>query len=214
MPALDLLQSQSDGCIEQDDLPDIAEMLDISTADVFGVFSYYSMYNKKAVGKYHLQVDTNIPAMLMGSEEILSFLEEKLGIKVSETTDDGMFTLSEVEDLGSCGTAPVIQVNDRYYENMTIQKTEELISSLRKGVMPDWKSTDNFDTQCNVLLKRRGVSNSTSIDTYIADDGYKAWEKAQKIEPAAIIEEVKQSGLRGLGGAGFPTGTKYPQIQV
>ena len=114
MPALDLLQRQAGGRIAKEDLPEIADMLNISTADVFGVFSYYSMYNKKPVGKYHLQVDTNIPAMLMGAEEILSTLEEKLGIKASETTDDGLFTLSVVEDLGSCGTAPLIQVTDRY----------------------------------------------------------------------------------------------------
>jgi NADH:ubiquinone oxidoreductase subunit E len=89
------------------------------------------MYNTKPVGKYHLQVDTNIPGFLCGAYDILDHLKKKLGIEVGETTSGGLFTLSTVEDLGSCGTCPVIQVNDTYYENLTIEKVDGLIVALK-----------------------------------------------------------------------------------
>ena len=209
LPALDAAQHEANGCIDKDDLAAIAAILGLTAAEVFGVWSFYTMYNRKPVGKCHLQVDANVPAMLMGADEIVAHLEKSLGISVGQTTDDGLFTLTTVQDLGSCGTCPVIQVNDRYYENMTIEKTDELIASLRKDKMPDWQTEANWGTECNVLLKRRGVDNSTAIETYLADGGYEALKKARQMTPAAVIAEVKESSLRGLGGAGFPTGTKW-----
>ncbi|MCK5269475.1 MAG: NAD(P)H-dependent oxidoreductase subunit E, partial [Sedimentisphaerales bacterium] len=149
LPALDAAQREANGCIEKDDLAAIAAILGLTAAEVFGVWSFYTMYNRKPVGKFHLQVDANVPAMLMGADDIVAHLEKSLGISVGQTTSDGLFTLTTVQDLGSCGTCPVIQVNDRYYENMTIEKTDELIASLRKGQMPDWKAKANWGTECN-----------------------------------------------------------------
>ena len=209
LPALDAAQREANGCIEKDDLAAIAAIFGLTAAEVFGVWSFYTMYNRKPVGKFHLQVDANVPAMLMGADEIVAHLEKSLGINSGQTTSDGLFTLTTVQDLGSCGTCPVIQVNDRYYENMTIDKTDELIASLRKGQMPDWKADANWGTECNVLLKRRGVDNSTAIETYLTDGGYETLKKARQMAPAAVVAEVKESALRGLGGAGFPTGTKW-----
>jgi len=209
MPALDLAQRLSHGYIPPEDLTAIGEILGLSTAEVFGVWTYYSMYNKVPVGKYHLQIDCNIPALLMGADEILAHLEEILQIKVGQTTPDGLFTLSKVQDLGSCGSCPIIQVNDRYYENMTVEKVDQLIASLRNGIMPDWKNESYFYSDCHALLRRRGKENSTSIDTYLADGGYQALEKALGASPQQVIDQVKESFLRGLGGAGFPTGTKW-----
>jgi len=105
----------------------------------------------------------------------------------------------------------VIQVNDyRYCENMTISRTDKLIASLRKGQMPSWPDQSNFASQCNVLLKRRGVgANSVNLDGYVADGGYVALKKARSMAPQALQQEVKEAFLRGLGGAGFPTGTKW-----
>lgn len=209
MPAMDILQKDaSDGCIERQSLAELAEMFDVSVANLRGVKTYYSMYNKKPVGKYHLQVDTNIPAMLMGAEEIVAHLAQALGIEVGQSTEDGLFTLSCVEDLGSCGTCPVIQVNDRYYENMTVEKTDELLEQLRAGKMPDWPDQSNFDSKCDVLLKRRG-KNDPSITGYIADGGYKSLDKGLAAKPKDIVAMVKESFLRGMGGAGFPTGAKW-----
>ena len=93
MPALDLAQKDSAGQIDQDDLNAIGELLDLSSAEMFGIWTFYSMYNKKPVGKYHLQVDTNIPALLRGAGEILEHLEKTLGIKPGETIPlDGTVT--------------------------------------------------------------------------------------------------------------------------
>jgi len=211
LPALHILQQDAGGCIDTEVFTELADMLDVSVAHIEGVWTFYTMYNKKPVGKYHLQVDGSVPAMLAGADEIIAHLENALDITVGQTTDDDLFSLTVVEDLGSCGTAPLIQVNDhRYYENMTIAKTDELIASLRKGRFPNWSDEGNFASQCNVLLRRRGVGpESVTLDSYLADGGYVALAKARAMTAQALQQEVKDAFLRGLGGAGFPTGTKW-----
>ena len=209
MPALMIAQKENDNFIDRPLAAEVAALVGVPEAHAYGVLTYYSMYNLKKIGKYHLQVDTNIPATLMDARKIVETITEELDIDPGETTRDGMFTLSEVECLASCGTCPVIQVNDVYYENMTVEKTKELIASLKKGVMPERKAEYNWGTECNVLLKNRGVENSTSIDVYKKNGGYKALEKALEMEPQAIVNEVKSSVIRGRGGAGFPAGVKW-----
>ncbi len=121
------------GYVSQDVVKLVAETLQLPVGHVLSVATFYTMYNKKPVGKYHLQVCTNISCSLLGAKRLVEKLNELLGIKPGETTEDKMFTLSEVECLGSCGTAPVIQVNDSYFENLDEKKVEDLIESLRKG---------------------------------------------------------------------------------
>lgn len=94
--------------------------------------SFYTMFPLKPVGKYLIQVCHNISCTLMGAEGLIEYLRERLGIKVGGTTDDGLFTLVTVECLGSCGTAPVMQINDTYYENLTRAKVDEILERLRK----------------------------------------------------------------------------------
>ncbi len=210
MPALMVVQKANGNNLSKEDVAEIADIIGIPLSRAFGVATYYSMFNvEKGVGKYHLQVDTNIPATLMGALDIYNYLSEKLGIKHGETTPDGLFTLSKVECLASCGTCPVIQVNDVYYELMTREKVDILIDSLSKGIMPDLPVEYNYGSLCNVLLKNRGVENATSIKVYKEHGGYKTLVKALKMKPEDIIQEVKDSQLRGRGGAGFPTGIKW-----
>ena len=209
MPAIGLAQAESGGWVAKEDLAGIAEVLRVPVARVSGVHTYYTMYNKRPVGRYHLQVDTNIPALLAGAEEVLAHLKQRLGIDLGGVTPDGLFSLAAVEDLGSCGTCPVIQVNDRYYENLTAARVDELLASLRAGAMPDWPPQASYGTECNILLRRRGVRDSTAIATYLADGGYAALEKALALPPADVAAAVKASNLRGRGGAGFPTGVKW-----
>jgi len=210
MPALTLVQKAHDNNLTKELVEEVANIVGVSFSRAYGVATYYSMFNvDKHVGKYHLQVDTNIPATLMGAVEIYKYLSQKLGIKHGETTADGLFTLSHVECLGSCGTCPVVQVNDRYYEMMTKEKVDMLIDSLRKGIMPDIPVKYNFGTKCNVLLKNVEVENSTSIEVYKKNGGYVALKKALEMTPEQLIAEVKESQLRGRGGAGFPTGVKW-----
>jgi len=209
MPALMIAQKENMNYLDRALAAEVAKVVGVSEAHAFGVLTYYTMYNIKEIGKYHIQVDTNIPATLMGAAKILDFIKKELDIEPGETTKDKMFTLNEVECLASCGTCPVVQVNDVYYENMTIEKTKALLDSLKKGIMPKNENTYYFATECNVLLKNRNVDNSTSIRVYKAGGGYKALEKAMTMEPQAIAAEVKSSAIRGRGGAGFPAGVKW-----
>ena len=209
IPALDLAQKNNNNQLLNEDIDEIAQLLGLTKNVGFGVASFYTMFNLNKIGKYHLQVDTNIPAFLSGAEEIFAHLENKLGIKNGQTTNDGLFTLTKVEDLASCGTCPVIQVNDTYYENLTIKKVDELIDSLKKDKIPEPDTQSYFKTECNILLKNRGKSNATDISTYQKGGGYLALKKALVLKPAQIIEMVKDSMIKGRGGAGFPAGTKW-----
>ncbi len=111
----------------------IAGLLGLSPAYVASVASFYTMLPTRPLGKYHIQVCTNLPCTLLGAEEIVHCLEKKLGIVLGQTTADGLFTLSEVECLGSCGTAPVAQINEDYCENLTPGKVLDLVERLAKG---------------------------------------------------------------------------------
>jgi NADH:ubiquinone oxidoreductase subunit E len=102
----------------------------LSPATVFGVVSFYNMYNQKPVGKYHLQVCTNLSCMVNNAYDIHDHLCERLKINPGETTKDGLYTVVEVECLGSCGTAPVVQVNNDYHENMSVEGMDELLRIL------------------------------------------------------------------------------------
>ena len=209
MPALDLVQRSNSNYLSKDDICEVAKTFGVTDSMVYGVATYYSMYNTESVGKYQIQVDANIPGFLTGADQILEHLKKKLGVCVGETTKDGMFTLSKVEDLGSCGTCPVIQVNDVYYENLTIEKVDKLIDSLKSGKMPAPDVTSHFSSKYNILLKNRGKSDAVKIDVYKKGGGYNILSKALKMKPEDIIMEVKASMIKGRGGAGFPMGVKW-----
>lgn len=209
IPALDLVQRRNNNFLSKESINEVAQIIGVTESLAFGVSTFYTMFNTNPIGKYHLQVDTNIPATLMGSNEIVNHLEESLGIKAGETTSDVMFTLSTVEDLGSCGTCPVIQVNDTYYENMTKEKTNDLIKSLKAGKMPPREGNYNYATECDILLKNRGKKNSNSITVYKEGGGYSSLKKALGMKREDILEIMQQAMLQGRGGAGFPAGTKW-----
>lgn len=132
MPALWLAQEQF-GWISAEIMEYVAGFLNIPAEKVLAVVKFYTMYNTKPVGKYHLQVCTNVSCMLKGAYDILDYISEKLNIKPGETTPDGNFTVTEVECLGSCGTAPMMQMNNYYEENLTREKIDELFSQISKS---------------------------------------------------------------------------------
>lgn len=109
----------------------VAGLVGVSPVRVQEVRSFYTMYTPKPLGKYHLQLCTNISCSLLGAEDILGHLKNKLGINVGETTTDGKFTLSTVECLGHCGTAPVMQINDDFHENLTGESLDKILGSLK-----------------------------------------------------------------------------------
>ena len=118
------------GWIELESEGWVAERLGVSQAHVHGCVTFYTMYKPRPSGKYHIQVCTTVSCMLRGSDELVGYLEKKLGIRVGETTEDGRFSLCRVECLGSCGTAPMFQLNDDYHENLTFEKVDQLLDNL------------------------------------------------------------------------------------
>jgi NADH-quinone oxidoreductase E subunit len=132
MDALWIAQEQF-GWISRDVMKYVGNLLNIPYEHVLGVAEFYTMYNKKPVGKYHLQVCTNISCMLCGGYDVLDYISEKLDIGLGETTEDGKFTLSEAECLGSCGTAPMMQVNNYYEENLDKDKIDTILEKLSKS---------------------------------------------------------------------------------
>jgi len=117
----------------------VAHTLDLPEAHVHGVATFYTQYYKEKKGKHVLDVCTCLSCQLCGGYDILEHLENKLGIKAGETTEDGMFTIEEVECLGACGYAPMLQVtNDQYVNNLTKEKVEKLVDSLKEGKTPEY----------------------------------------------------------------------------
>jgi NADH-quinone oxidoreductase E subunit len=130
LPALHLIQER-EGYISEEAMQYIADYLGIPFGHVLGVVTFYTMFYDKPMGRHHIQVCTNISCQLLGAESILDHIGKRCGIKPGQTTDDGKFTLSEVECLGSCGTAPMMQVNDDYHENLTAERVDSIIDSLK-----------------------------------------------------------------------------------
>ncbi|MDQ3396408.1 MAG: NADH-quinone oxidoreductase subunit NuoE [Deinococcota bacterium] len=114
---------------------EIAGILGITATEVQGVMSFYSTYHEQPLGAYHLQVCATLSCALAGSDEMYDYLVDNLGIVNGETDGEGSFSLQKVECLGSCGTAPVLQVNDTYYERVTKSRCAELLAALQRGVM-------------------------------------------------------------------------------
>lgn len=119
------------GYIAKDDMDEIAAILQMPSVEVNAAAAFYTMYNiDRPVGRYHVQVCRNISCSLLGAEHIIKYMERALNIKTGETTPDKKFSLSTVECLGSCSTAPMMQINDDYHENLTEAKIDELLKRL------------------------------------------------------------------------------------
>lgn len=129
LPMIHLAQLEQ-GRVSEEAINYIAERLDLQPIEVYEVVTFYSMYFMEDIGKYHLQVCRTLSCMLCGAQELTAHLEKKLGIKPGQVTADGRFRLSEVECLGSCTTAPVLQINFDYYENLTPEKVDEILEAL------------------------------------------------------------------------------------
>jgi NADH-quinone oxidoreductase E subunit len=136
LPLLDLAQRQSGGWVPLAAMHTVADLLQMPRIRVYEVATFYTMFNLRPVGRYLLQACTTTPCWLRGSEAVVAACEKKLGIGVGGSTSDGMFTLVEVECLGACVNAPILQVNDDFYEDLDGAKTEALLDALREGRPP------------------------------------------------------------------------------
>ena len=130
LPALYLAQREF-GFVSVEAMEYVAGVLGVSPTRVYEVATFYTMYNKQPVGKYFIQVCTNICCALRGGMDLFAYLSKKLGIADGQTTKDGRFTLMKVECLGACGNAPMMQVNDDYYENLTLERLDALLDSMK-----------------------------------------------------------------------------------
>jgi len=131
LPVLHLAQDNFGGWLSSETLDYVAELLNITPIEVYEVATFYSMYNLKPVGRYLFEVCQTGPCMLRGSDDIVAYIGEKLGIKPGETTADGMFTLKTVECLGACGYAPMMQLGKHYREHLTKEKVDSIIDECR-----------------------------------------------------------------------------------
>ena len=132
LPILHLAQEENNGWLSSDAMDYVAELLKIKPIEVYEVATFYSMYNLKPVGKHVFEVCQTGPCMINGSDNIIAYIKEKLGIGVGETTSDGMFTLKTVECLGACGYAPMMQMGNFFKEHLTNEKIDQIIDECRK----------------------------------------------------------------------------------
>lgn len=136
IPLLDLAQRQNGGWLPLSAMNKVAKVLEMAPIRVYEVASFYTMFNREKIGKYNVQVCTTTPCMLRGGYDILDAVKEHLGIQVGGDTADGLFHLMEVECLGACVNAPMVQINDHYYEDLTKDTVKSVLSDLQAGKEP------------------------------------------------------------------------------
>lgn len=133
IPVLHLAQQEFGGWLSSETMDYVASLLSIEPIEVYEVATFYSMYNLKPVGKYMFEVCQTGPCMINGSDDIIKYIYDKLGIKPGETSADGMFTLKTVECLGACGYAPMMQLGKNYREHLTKEKVDAIVDECRRN---------------------------------------------------------------------------------
>ena len=133
LPLLHLAQEENEGWLSVEAMDYVAELLQLKSIEVYEVATFYSMYNLKPVGRHVFEVCQTGPCMLNGSDEIIEYIKQKLGINIGETTPDGMFTLKTVECLGACGYAPMMQMGKHYKEHLPPEKVDQIIEECRNA---------------------------------------------------------------------------------
>ena len=204
------------GYVSDEMIAEIGRRLDLNNVQIEETLAYYSMLRRKPMGKYHVQICTNVACMLKGGSALLERAKKRLEIGHKEATADGVFSLEEVECIGACTGAPAMQVNYDFYENLTPVKFDRIVQDLDNGKKPAPEPVisgalhDRHALETPLISRLWRMKDSHKIDVYVMQGGYQALEKALKeMTPDSIIEEVKKSNLRGRGGAGFPAGMKW-----
>ena len=196
-------------------LEELAQKLNIPLSKVYGATTFYTLLSPKPKGKFVLRICSSTPCHMVGSEDLLNYLKDKLEIQEGETTADGLFTLELTSCLGVCAVAPAIMVNDKVYGNLNIKKLDQIIDKCKRGELGTEKLTSLGvdilgNKESRVVLQNCGIINPESIEEYKLKGGYTALSKAIKeMTPQEVINEVKNSKLVGRGGAAFPTGLKW-----
>ncbi len=160
MPLLDIAQRQHDSWLPRAAMDYVADLLGVPRIEAYEVATFYTMYNLQPVGDNHVQVCTNLPCWLRGSDKIASVCKKHLGVGFGETTEDGQFTLSEVECLGACANAPMIQINDDYYEDLDEISTESILSQIKLGE----------ETKTGSQIGRKSCEPATGLTSLTGDE--------------------------------------------
>ena len=215
----DLENQSGKNVLEIETLNEVAEQMNIPRSAVAGFLGFYTMFRKEPRAKYLIRVCKSGPCHVMGSSNIFHEVEKILGIKPGEGTKDGMFFLEKCECLGVCSVAPAMMVNYDIHGNLTAESLKKIFDDYRKkepvageacGPEVEGKKCIIEGTpQTKRLLENMGIVNPLEIDTYVARGGFNSLKKAVTMDRAAIIQIIKDSGLRGRGGAGFSAGLKW-----
>ena len=164
MPLLDLAQREAGGWLPVSALETVADKVGLAYMRVLEIASFYTMYNLKPLGKWHLQLCGTTPCWLRGSDDILKAIFDTLKLKPNETSKNGEFTLTPVECLGACVNAPILQVNDDFYEDLDYESTKKLINSLIENKQPKFGSSKKRKSEpengSTVLLSLKGKKNA------------------------------------------------------
>jgi [NiFe] hydrogenase diaphorase moiety large subunit len=200
------------GCVDNESIGEIAKLLSISKVDVEQTLSFYHFFSKKARGKYSIYLNDSLVARMMGRMEIAEAFEKATGTKFGNVTDDGMFGLYNTSCIGMNDQEPAAIINGIVFPRITTYRVRELIKSFRSGKSAEdminsfgggKNQSDLIRSMVTNNLNRRG---SVIFSDYTSGDVFK---KVTSMNPKEIIEEIKNSNLRGRGGAGFPTGLKW-----
>jgi NADH-quinone oxidoreductase E subunit len=178
LPILDLAQRQNDGWLPRAALDYVAELLAIPPIQVYECATFYSMFNLAPVGRHHIQVCTNLSCWLRGSDDVLAACRNVLGIGPGETTEDGLFTVSEVECLGACVNAPMMQIGEDYYEDLDAGSTQAVLVALTAGETPKPGPQNG----------RKGCEPTGGL-TSLTDRTAKSRKTGRKSAPATPVEK-------------------------
>lgn len=190
IPLLDLAQRQAGGWLPLTAMNKVADILELPPIRVYEVATFYTMFNRTKVGKYFIQLCGTTPCMICGSEEIKHTIENYLDIKEGETTKDGLFTLREVECMGTCANAPMVQINDDYYECLTAETTIELLEACKAGKPPAMGRWGSLPMNGQVSCE--GPLGKTSLFDSIPDAAslFRKDELTPKVNPADVKKSM------------------------
>jgi len=219
LPALHAVQSVCGNWLPKEALDLVARGFNVPYPYLYGVLSFYTMFATQPRGKYIIRLCESPPCHIMGADSLVEVLEQELGVHMGGTTGDGLFTLEHTACLGVCEVAPAMQINEVVHGRLTAEKVKQILADYRAGKAPDYRTLrrttnplSDYPASPDELSVLRNVDkiDPMSLDDYLAQGGYEALKKVlTTMTDEQVVEEVKASGLRGRGGAGFPTGLKW-----
>jgi NADH:ubiquinone oxidoreductase subunit F (NADH-binding)/NADH:ubiquinone oxidoreductase subunit E len=223
LPAMHAVQGLCGNWLPLEALKLISAGMDIPYPYLYGVMSFYTMFSPTPRGKFIIRFCESPPCHIWGADDLVEVVKSELGLKhVGETTADGLFTLEHTACLGVCEVAPAMQINEVVFGRLTPDRLKNILADYRAGKTVDYKTLprttnalSDYTTSGDelVLLANVDQIDPLSLDAYLERGGYDGLKKAVSMSQVEVVNTVKDSGLRGRGGAGFPTGLKWSFTQ-